>query len=170
MLPPIYQHATVRSVSRGCEVTGRVGISVDLPDGTTRRLALDLKDARFLHAGLVDYLAWCGCQACSSSGSPSADGSPHDGHSLAPLATSSAAPAGCAYEPSASSSNVASQRPSLRSRIQKVPARVRWLKATMLCMVRALSMGGWWNFHSRGVPRAAPQAPAAINQEANGAV
>jgi hypothetical protein len=34
-------------------------------------------------------------------------------------------------------------------------------------MVRALSVGGGWNFHSRRVPRATRQAQGAINSEAH---
>lgn len=165
-LPEIYRDAALRCITPVCSVRNRVGLAFEQA-GATRplRLAIARDDAAALHAALGDYLARCACQSVSSSGNPNCEGLPHDGQNVAPAARSSAAAAGRWYEPSPSSSNMACQRPSRDCRIQKVPARVSLLKATMLFMVRALSMGGWWNSHSREVPRAASQAPAAIKNK-----
>ena len=170
-LPSSYQDSALRAVTPLCPQRGYVGLAFDMPDGSVVRIALPAGQARALHADLAAYLALCGCQSSKSSEMPSALGSPHDGQKVAPMAMSSAAAAALWYEPSPSPSNIACQRLLLSSRIQNVPARVLWLKAVNWFMVRALSMGGGWNFHSRKAPRAAiwPElaegSPATANAE-----
>lgn len=169
-LPEIYLDATLRCVTPVCPVRNAVGLAFECnAGGSPLRLAISRDEAAALHSALGDYLARCACQPSSSCGSPNRDGLPHEGQNVAPMARSSAAASGRWYDPSPSSSNMACQRPSRDSRIQNMPARVRWLNATMLFMVLALSVDGGWNFHSREVPSATHQAPAAINSEVKGA-
>lgn len=140
---------TLHCVTPVCPTRQRFGLALKPICGAPLRFALSLDAARDLHQSLGAYLALYACQSPRSSDMPSRDGSPQEGQKVAPMAMSSAAAAGLWYEPSPSSSNSASQRPFAASRIQKVPARVRWLNATACVMVLALSLRGWSSFHSR---------------------
>lgn len=163
MIPPIYQPAAVRYISRSCPITGDIAMGLDLPDGTVARYRLTPKDVELLQQSFSLYAGPYACQSSNSSDIPSAVGSPHDGQNVSPLDISSAASAGCAYEPKSSSSNMACQRPFLASFIQNTPARVEWLKAVTFLMVLALSLGGWWYSHSRKVPStASPEQGQAV--------
>lgn len=155
MIPPDYTPAAVRYVSRKCDATGDIAVSLALPNGTVARYRLQPKDVAFLQQGLALYAGRCACQSSSSSGMPSSDGSPHDGQNVSPPANSIAASAGCVYAPKSSPSNMACQQPSGSSRIQNAPARVLWLKAVNLFMALAFPWGGGWKSHSRKVSSAA---------------
>ena len=104
-------------------------------DAEVLRIRLPVESAHGLVDTAAAYLGRCGVQSPRSSGMPSPLGSPKLGQNVYPLASSSAAGCGLAYEPRESPSNTMCQRMSCCIAIQKVPCRVLWLYATclMLC-------------------------------------
>lgn len=80
MIPSSYVVASFRGVLPVDASVDRVGFSLDTPFGT-QRFALSVADARTLSRLLADYTQPT-FQSESSSGSPSCDGSPHDGQNV----------------------------------------------------------------------------------------
>lgn len=156
MLPEIYERADIRGVTPVCSESGCLGISFDLANGQTARIALTTEHAEFLRGCLDDYLRQYGCHSDRSSGMPKSSGLPTEGQDVVPIASSSAACSGFRYEPKRSSSKKACQRPLVPRRIQNVPAVVSWLKATINWFMAKALPDGLWNLHrSRKVSFAA---------------
>lgn len=111
LLPPIYIDAALRVVTPFDAARGRLGLGFDTPQGTVR-LALGFEGAASLAKLLSDYLSTSrpGVQSERSDDSPSDAGLPHDGQKVAPLATSSQACCGSAYEPKSSSDQTTCHR------------------------------------------------------------
>lgn len=128
-------------------LNGWVCLSFDQA-GEAVRIRLPMKDVGALARGLDAFLGKtalaihlpavaaygdaCGVQSSSSSGMPSAVGSPKLGQYVRPLASSYAAECGSSYPPSESPSKTTCQRLSSWMATQKVPCRVLWLYATAL--------------------------------------
>lgn len=55
MLPTIYTSAAVRNVTPVCPVRRRLGLGIDMPDGSVLRVALDEASVALLRAALDDY-------------------------------------------------------------------------------------------------------------------
>jgi hypothetical protein len=101
MLNPIYKPATLRAVGGPQSHGDVVYLALDYGNGTVDdalRLRLTVSDAEKIALGLLDAVAvqryrasFLAHQSLISSGNPSADGSPQDGQSVAPLARSSSA-------------------------------------------------------------------------------
>ena len=107
-------------------------------DAEVLRIRLPVESAHGLVDAAAAYLGRCGVQSPRSSGMPSPLGSPKLGQKVYPLASSSAAGCGLAYEPRESPSNTMCQRMSCCMAIQKVPCRVLWLYATGLMLLSFL--------------------------------
>lgn len=77
MIPPCYQPAELRCVipSDG----ERIGLGLNLPDGSVARFAIPNDHARHLADALLDYLDRLQRQSPISSGSENRDGSPQEG-------------------------------------------------------------------------------------------
>lgn len=144
-LPAVYADVDVRCVLPYAPNRARFGIGLNLPDEVIR-YAVDVAGARFLRdaldRALKDYEAKCGVQSARSSESPKSSGLPHEGQSHVPPARSSSACCAVLYSPSASSCHTGCQKPERSNRIQKVPAVLAWLYATIRAMV--LSFGCGW--------------------------
>jgi hypothetical protein len=77
-----YAPGGLRCVVPTCDNTGEIGLGFDAADGTVSRVRLSLAHAALLLAALLDdQRVVAACQALSSSGSPSVDGSVVPGQS-----------------------------------------------------------------------------------------
>lgn len=101
MLNPSYTPVSLRAVGGPEGHPDTVYLALDTAEKTVAsalRLHLTVEEANEIALGLLEAVAIqryrCGlrkCHSLMSSGSPSSDGSPQDGQSVAPLAKSSSA-------------------------------------------------------------------------------
>lgn len=83
-LPPIYLDAGLYNVTPVCPQRGRLGLTLEMPDGTLVRAALRIPDVLDLIGGAACYMKLAaGSQSLMSSDSPSDPGSvPSEGQKV----------------------------------------------------------------------------------------